>query len=67
MDNNHFFRVVIFGFQNFYDMDFLDPKINSYAEAHTKAESKLLAELNRDTNACLETAAQKNCRWSGDY
>ena len=51
MDNNHFFRVVIFGFQNFYDMDFLDPKINSYAEAHTKAESKLLAELNRDTNA----------------
>jgi predicted O-methyltransferase YrrM len=32
-------------------MDFLDPKISAYAEAHTKAESKLLAELNRDTNA----------------
>ena len=32
-------------------MEFPDPKINAYAEAHTKPESKLLAELNRDTNA----------------
>ena len=32
-------------------MEFPDPKINAYAEAYTKAESKLLAELNRDTNA----------------
>ena len=32
-------------------MEFPDPKINVYAEAFTKAEGKLLAELNRDTNA----------------
>jgi caffeoyl-CoA O-methyltransferase len=32
-------------------MEFPDPKITSYAEAHTSPESELLAELNRDTNA----------------
>lgn len=32
-------------------MEFPDPKINSYAEAHTSPENDLLAELNRDTNA----------------
>lgn len=32
-------------------MKFPEPKINSYAEAHTSPESDLLAALNRDTNA----------------
>jgi predicted O-methyltransferase YrrM len=32
-------------------MEFPDPKINAYAEAHTSPEGELLAELNRDTNA----------------
>lgn len=32
-------------------MEFPDPKINAYAEAHTSPESVLLATLNRDTNA----------------
>ncbi len=32
-------------------MDFLDERIVNYAEAHSSAESDLLAELNRDTNA----------------
>lgn len=31
-------------------MDFLDPKINEYAEAHSKPESDLLARLNRETH-----------------
>ncbi|MHB1279451.1 MAG: O-methyltransferase [Bacteroidia bacterium] len=30
-------------------MDFIDEKLSAYAEAHTKAESPLLAELNRET------------------
>ncbi|HYG15579.1 MAG TPA: O-methyltransferase [Bacteroidia bacterium] len=30
-------------------MDFLDPKLNEYAEAHTKAESDVLQLLNRET------------------
>ena len=32
-------------------MDFLDEKISAYAEAHTTEESKVLQELNRETNA----------------
>lgn len=32
-------------------MEFPDPKIATYAEAHTSPESELLATLNRDTNA----------------
>jgi caffeoyl-CoA O-methyltransferase len=30
-------------------MDFIDEKLSAYAEAHTTAESPLLAELNRET------------------
>lgn len=32
-------------------MDFLDPKLSAYAEAHTTQESDLLQALNRDTYA----------------
>lgn len=32
-------------------MDFLDPKISEYAEAHTSPETDLLQALNRDTYA----------------
>ncbi|MFT5511996.1 MAG: caffeoyl-CoA O-methyltransferase [Bacteroidia bacterium] len=32
-------------------MDFLDPAISNYAEAHSSPESELLQELNRDTYA----------------
>lgn len=32
-------------------MDFLDEKISAYAEEHTTEESKVLQELNRETNA----------------
>lgn len=32
-------------------MDFLDPKINQYAEDHTSAESSVLQALNRETYA----------------
>jgi caffeoyl-CoA O-methyltransferase len=32
-------------------MEFPNPKVNTYAEAHTSPESELLADLNRDTNA----------------
>ena len=30
-------------------MEFLDPKLDQYAEEHTSPESKVLAELNRET------------------
>jgi caffeoyl-CoA O-methyltransferase len=32
-------------------MDFLDPKLSTYAEEHTSPESTLLANINRDTYA----------------
>lgn len=32
-------------------MDFLDPKLSAYAEAHTTSESELQQALNRDTYA----------------
>jgi len=32
-------------------MDFIDDTISEYAEVHTSAESKVLQELNRETNA----------------
>ncbi len=32
-------------------MDFLDPNLSSYAEAHTSTESEVLASLNRETHA----------------
>src|SRR5882757_10314460 len=32
-------------------MDFIDENISAYAETHTTAESNVLQELNRETNA----------------
>lgn len=32
-------------------MEFLEPELTEYAEAHTKEESPVLRELNRETNA----------------
>lgn len=34
-------------------MEFLDPKLNFYAEQHSSPETQVLSELNRETNASI--------------
>src|SRR6478609_5501391 len=34
-------------------MEFIDPKLQAYSDAHTSAESALLKKINRDTHALV--------------
>ena len=43
-------------------MNFIDLKIEEYANAHTSPESELLNKIQRETN--LESTSSQNAMWS---
>ena len=48
-------------------MEFINPELNSYSEAHTSAESPLLKKINRDTHAAVLKARMLSGHLQGRF